>query len=79
MTMFINVLLPFVAAVFISVVGVIAVIACWALYRLIGKANGCQLLTILLQAVISLVGTAVIGLIAFGFAVGFQTILSALK
>ena len=75
----INVLLPVAVAVFTSVIGLIVLIVCWTLYRLIGKANARRTATILAQAVISLVGTAVIGLIAYRFAIGLQMVLSAFK
>jgi hypothetical protein len=75
----INVFLPIAVGIFVCVIGVILMIAFWALYKLIGRGKAGNVLTILSQAVISLVGTAVIGLIALGFAFGLQIALSVLK
>ena len=74
-----NVLLPLVGIVFISVIGLIFVVACCTIYKIVGKTNAGRIAVILSQAVISLIGTAVIGIIALGVAFGLKTILGSLR
>jgi hypothetical protein len=74
-----NLLLPIIFGVIVALFGSILLLTCWLLYRHLGQSNSGRAVTIFSQAFISLIGTAVIGIISLAFAVSLQMVISLFR